>query len=213
MSTLEINNKLDVFFVFSPFILLSFFCLLSIYHLDLKIVIMSIGLYGMLSLYKIALSQLISDNTSLMQNEQYKTLCTSLNTSETPGSSLAMMSFIFMYTFLPMTVNQNYNFPMILTLLAFIIMEFFYKIFVFKCFSGARVPLMAVVFGLLAGMGWFGLINLLGTDYNNLLYYNLSQYNHVQCTRATDVIWECTEDTADEDTAGEVVADEVVAVV
>jgi len=190
INNIEFNNKIDVFFVFSPFILITFFVLLSIFHIDLKIIIMSVGLSSMLYLYKLSLSSYLTRENSSIDSNIYKDLCTSLNTFEIPGSSLAIMAFIFSYTFLPMTVNNNYNYLMIITLLLFIVMEIYYKIFVYKCFN-YQVIIISLIFGLLSGIGWFGFIKLQGDDYNNLLYYNISKFNHVQCTRPTNVTWEC----------------------
>lgn len=190
MYSVEFNNIIDVFFVFSPFILISFFVLLSIYHIDLKIIIMGVGLSCMLYLYGLAAGNYIDRNKTVISDNTYQNLCTSLNTFEMPGSSLAIMAFIFSYTFMPMTINDNYNFLMIITLVLFIAMEIFYKIFVYKCLD-FQVIIISFIFGLLSGIGWFGCIKLLGDDYNNLLYYNISKFNHVQCTRPTNVIWEC----------------------
>ena len=177
----------DLITLFSPFILICFIALLSIFNQDLKAVVLAFGLFILISVLK-----KIGNNITLSDN--YKDFCTMFGVIETPGTSSAIISFIFIYMVLPMLFNEHYNFPLITIFFILYITDFAYRAVKYKCYNMSTI-LLSTVLGLSLGSLYFFAIYYFGEQHNdsyfNLLYFNVSRNNLVQCSNINEKEYTC----------------------
>ena len=182
----QLDKFFDVTVLFSPLILVSSFVIMSIVNHDLKAFVLVLCL-----LFADFLGQNLIATNLPEQSEDYLSFCTMFNVFSYPSSSLIIISFIIIYLLAPMMINGNYN-PLLLTCLATIYsLEVGYKYTRYKCYSLADITISTLL-GFVFGALCFFAIYSLGETYYNLLYFNVSQSNRVQCNRANNVTYECT---------------------
>lgn len=179
------NKIIDILSLFSPFILVSLFVFMSIFYQDLKAVIMLSGIFFMLFVLNTIIGNINTNDSS-----QYIMYCTMFDTLETPGTSTAIISFIFMYMLMPMIYNNQYNPLMLIALLLLWILDIYNKLFQFSCFQKS-FGIIATLIGASIGVAFFLTIYSLGENYYNFLYFNISKNNLVQCSKNTDTEYVC----------------------
>ena len=180
------NKIIDVISLFAPFILISIFVFMSIFNQDLKAMFLLAGIFFMLYILK-----QVSSSSANNDDNQFIIYCSMFNTLETPGTSTAIISFIFMYMLLPMIYNNQYNLLMLISLSLIWILDIYHKLFQYKCFEKS-LGLIATLIGLAAGSGFFFTIYNLGEEYYNFLYFNVSKNNLVQCSKNDDTEYQCS---------------------
>ena len=178
------NKIIDVINLFSPFILVSLLIFMSVYHQDLKALTMLGGL-----LIAIYVLKQTSNNFEELSDESL-IYCTMFNVYETPGTSTIIISYVFMYLLLPMIFNNQYNPLLLLVLGLMYIVDIYYKQFRYKCYSVITL-IIATIIGLSFACGYFFMIYSLGENFYNLLYFNVSKNNLVQCERANKTEYQC----------------------
>ena len=199
---MELGKVFDLLSLFSPFLLVSFMSLLSVYNQDLKALVLIFGIIILIIILKeIGLEFTSQDPAS------YNTFCTMFNIIETPGSSSAVIAFIFMCLFLPMLFNKHYNYFLITTLFILYFSDAFYRAIKYKCYGllGWSTVLLSTLIGLSFGSLYFFGIYMLGEEYYNLLYFNVSKYNRVQCDKLNTREYKC--DVVDEE--GNIIEEEL----
>lgn len=177
---MELGKVFDLLSLFSPFLLVAFIALLSVYNQDLKGLVLIFGLVLLMIILKtIGLS--VDEST----NTEYLKFCTLFDVVETPGSSSAIIAFIFMNMLLPMMFNKHYNGSLITVLFMLYGSDAFYRAVKYKCYGNLSLSttLLSTLVGLSFGALYFFGIYFLGEDYYNLLYFNVSQNNRVQCDK------------------------------
>ena len=183
---MELGKVFDLLSLFSPFLLVSFIALLSVYNQDLKALVLIFGIILLIIILK-------TMGLSVEQNADYDTFCTMFNVIETPGSSSAVIAFVFISMLLPMMFNKHYNGILITVLFLLYFSDAFYRAIKYKCYGSLSMSttLLSTVIGLSFGALYFFAIYFLGEDYYNLLYFNVSKNNRVQCDKLNTREYNC----------------------
>ena len=179
------NKIIDIISLFSPFILISVYVFMSIYYQDLKAVILLSGIF-----FTIYILKQVTEGNITNDDNQYIIYCSMFNTLETPGTSTAVISFIFMYMLLPMIYNNEYNALVLVTISLLWILDIFHKLFQYNCYNKS-IGIIATLIGLSCSSGYFFTIYNLGEEYYNFLYFNVSKNNLVQCNKNDDTEYVC----------------------
>jgi hypothetical protein len=185
------NKVIDIISLFSPFILISVYVFMSIYYQDLKAVILLSGIF-----FTIYILKQVTDDNSTNDDNQFLIYCSMFNTLETPGTSTAIISFVFMYMLLPMIFNNEYNALVLVTIALLWVLDIYHKLFQYNCYNKA-IGLIATLIGLSCSSGYFFTIYNLGEEYYNFLYFNVSKNNLVQCNKNTDTEYVCEYEDSD----------------
>ena len=185
------NKVIDIISLFAPFILVSVFVFMSIFNQDLKALFLLGGIFFMIYILK-----QVTTNNKPNDDSQYVIYCSMFNTLETPGTSIAIISFVFIYMLLPMIYNNQYNTLVIMSISLIWILDIYHKLFQYSCFEKS-LGLIATIIGLACGSGFFFFIYNLGEEYYNFLYFNVSKNNLVQCSKNdnTEYVCEYEDDT------------------
>ena len=188
---MELGKVFDLVAMFSPFLLVSFIALLSVYNQDLKALVLMFGLVMLVAVLK-------TIGLSILENELYKNYCTLFGIIETPGTSTAVISFVLISLVLPMMFNKHYNVVLISVLFVLYFCDTFFRSIKYKCYE-KTTTLLATIVGLSFGALYFFSIYFLGEDYYNLLYFNVSKNNRVQCDKLNTQQYECEEVVEDDE--------------
>ena len=187
------NKIIDIISLFSPFILVSVYVFMSIFYQDLKAVILLSGIF-----FTIYILKQVTDGTSSGDDNQFIIYCSMFNTLETPGTSTAIISFMFMYMLLPMIYNNEYNALVLTTISLLWILDIYHKLFQYGCFDKS-IAIIATLIGLSCSSGYFFTIYNLGEEYYNFLYFNVSKNNLVQCNKNNETEYVCEYEDDNED--------------
>ena len=179
------NKVIDIISLFSPFILISVYVFMSIYYQDLKAVILLAGIF-----FTIYILKQVTEGNASNDDNQFVIYCSMFNTLETPGTSTAVISFIFMYMLLPMIYNNEYNALVLVTISLLWILDIYHKLFQYNCYNKS-IGLIATLIGLSCSSGYFFTIYNLGEEYYNFLYFNVSKNNLVQCNKNNETEYVC----------------------
>lgn len=181
---------------FIPVILVLFFCIMSIFNRDLKAVPFLIGLYFV----HVSLKYFTETMTLgfLLKDDSTREHCRYMyNTLEQPiGISHGIIGYIFTYVFLPMLYNENYNIFLLALLFILFLIDVANRMFRHKCYKNNSTGVSHVIICTLLGASiaastFFILKYYDDPMIDNLLYYNVSQYNKVQCLRNSEVQYRC----------------------
>ena len=190
------NKIIDIISLFSPFILVSVYVFMSIFYQDLKAVILLSGIF-----FTIYILKQVTDGTSSGDDNQFIIYCSMFNTLETPGTSTAIISFMFMYMLLPMIYNNEYNALVLTTIALLWILDIYHKLFQYACYDNS-IALIATLIGLSCSSGYFFTIYNLGEEYYNFLYFNVAKNNLVQCNKNDETEYVCEFEEENEDKNG-----------
>ena len=181
------SNIFDILTFFLPFILIAFITLMSIFNQDLKALVLILGLMFMSYFHKEINTYYIHD---MNKESEYKNMCTLFNIIDPPANTVALISFIFIYFLLPMIHNNHYNPLIITTFIVILSLEMYFKTIVYKCFTPLSI-IISIIIGSTLGASLFYIIYGLGEKYYNLLYFNISKNNRVQCSREKQTEYQC----------------------
>lgn len=202
-----LNHIFNIIAFFSPFLIICFLALMSAFNQDIKALILIIGIIFMSVIHKE-----INQYIPIDKDEKYRELCTLFNYLDPPANSLAILSYIFIYLLLPMIYNRHFN-PVIITAFTiFLGLEAWHKMVIYKCYNRLSVGI-SILIGLTFGSLMFHIIYAMGKDYYNLLYFNISKNNRVQCSRQNTTEYSCNfyddegKQIIDEATGLEILAD------
>ena len=190
------NKIIDIISLFSPFILVSVYVFMSIFYQDLKAVILLSGIF-----FTIYILKQVTEGSSSNDENQFIIYCSMFNTLETPGTSTAVISFMFMYMLLPMIYNNEYNALVLTTISLLWILDIYHKLFQYGCFDKS-IAIIATLIGLSCSSGYFFTIYNLGEEYYNFLYFNVSKNNLVQCNKNDETEYVCEFEEENEDKNG-----------
>jgi hypothetical protein len=179
------NKVIDIISLFSPFILVSVYVFMSIFYQDLKAVILLSGIF-----FTIYILKQVTDGNFNNDDNNFIIYCSMFNTLETPGTSTAVISFMFMYMLLPMIYNNEYNALVLTTISLLWILDIYHKLFQYACFDKS-IAIIATLIGLSCSSGYFFTIYNLGEEYYNFLYFNVSKNNLVQCSKNNETEYVC----------------------
>ncbi len=179
------NKVIDIISLFSPFILVSVYVFMSIFYQDLKAVILLSGIF-----FTIYILKQVTEGNFNNDDNNFIIYCSMFNTLETPGTSTAVISFMFMYMLLPMIYNNEYNALVLTTISLLWILDIYHKLFQYGCFDKS-IAIIATLIGLSCSSGYFFTIYNLGEEYYNFLYFNVSKNNLVQCNKNNETEYVC----------------------
>ena len=186
----HLDKGLDVLSLFAPFLLIASFIFMSLYNQDLKGVVMVFGIFISLKILQTLQGNFKIDDSDV---PQYKEICTLFNTIPTPGSSSLIISFVFTYLLLPMMHNNHYNPMVLISLIVLFFLDIYYKAFRFKCFKHPGVFAVATAIGTSVAISFFYAFFIQGEIAYNLLYFDVSKQNRVQCDRLNTELYECSD--------------------
>tara|TARA_Y100000748_G_C15499552_1_gene489498 strand:+ start:1245 stop:1916 length:672 start_codon:yes stop_codon:yes gene_type:complete len=184
---MDIQKIFDVTALFSPFLLVSFMVLLSIYNQDLKAIVLVFGLIVLTLIVKG--TNFVNENND--DEDNYTAMCTLFNVIEVPGISTAIISFIAMFLILPMIFNKQYNYFLITVMSILLTIDITFRTVKYNCYPKITSVIAAII-GMACAAVYFFTIYYMGEEYYNLLYFNVSKNNLVQCDRSSEEVYECT---------------------
>ena len=194
---------IDKYTRFIPVTLVLFFCIMSIFNRDLKAIPFMIGLYFLhvlLRYFTDTMTLNFSSDSSPMQDDSGD--CYIYGTIEQPKAiSHGIIGYIFTYVFLPMLYNENYNIFLLALLFILFLIDVAKRLYVDNCYGknysdGLVVIIIATMLGASIAASVFFILKYYDDPMiDNLLYYNVSQYNKVQCLRNSEVQYKCQSST------------------
>ena len=155
----------------SPYILISFFVLLSIFNLNAKGIMYSIGAFILAGIVS-SLSQLYIDDGSFKKCNLFGDIL-----NDIPCYSTSLFSYTFIYLFMAMINSDIMNFAVIAVILCLGAADSAVRLHL-KCTNSIGI-LIALVIGLAFGMIWYSFISTIGP---NLLYFEEYVSNKVACS-------------------------------
>lgn len=186
------SNLFNFFSFMTPFLLVFFLVMISIFNMDIKGFIYLGGIL-MASIINIFLMNIIKNNSDPNRNP----LCGILNIPflfstnnlrfDNPSLNSLIISFTISYLVLPMMFNKQMNYMVIVSLFSLFIIDTFSQI-TNKCTKMAGSILGAMV-GFLLGAIYYTLIQQSGNK--NLLYFEEFQSNNVICKRPRKQQFKC----------------------
>lgn len=185
---LTIENVLHLFSFISPFLLAFFLFMTSLFNQNLK---------GLVYLSGVLMSTIF--NVFLMnqiQSPTYEDAAFSCNMFDipfvsqynSPSSSSLFIAFTIAYLVIPMSVNNQLNYPVIASLLCLLSLDVFTKI-INRCTNYAGAILGALI-GFFLGTIWYTLFHI--TGYDSLLYFDELRSDKVMCAKPTKQTFKCS---------------------
>ena len=189
------SKRILILIRFTPIIFVLSFCIMSVFNRDLKAIPLLIGLYIVNFLLKFfGDGNVRADN----EGETTKVNCFIYSDNEDAnGISHAIMGYILTYVLLPMIYNDNYNILILVILLSSYFLDIYNKVFTEGCYGSRKdyaimTVVIASIFGIAVASFMFFFLKFYDDPMiDNLLYYNVSQYNKVQCLRNSEITYTC----------------------
>jgi len=185
---LTLPNIFQLFSTLSPFLLTFFLVMLSIFNTDIKAIVYLSGLLisSILNIFLINHIKSPVDN-----NESFSCNIIDipyLSEYNSPSLSALFISFTLSYLSLPMIYNNQFNYPVLATLLIMLGSDVYNKI-INKC-TTIIGSVYGSLIGLLFGVLWYILFMSTGND--NLLYFGKYTSNNVQCSKPSKQTFKCS---------------------
>lgn len=191
--TLSPTNMFNFFSFMTPFLLVFFLVMISIFNMDIKGIIYLGGIL-IASIINIFFMNIIKSPIDSNRNP----LCGELNIPfvvssgaseryDSPSINSVILCFTMSYLLLPMIFNKQINYVVIITLVSLFIIDSFSQISN-KCSNPAGTLLGSLV-GFVLGSIYYTLIYHSG--YKNLLYFEEFQSNNVLCKRPRKQQFKC----------------------
>lgn len=184
----------DTLIIFAPLILIFMLVFLSIFNQDFKALIFILGLSISLYIFKIS-SPVVYKEDSVYCN-LFK-----LYGIEVHGP--LVYAFIFIMFFLPMMINENYNFLLLIFIAILSFIDIIYRILNCLTKSGSdsgnasflknlfTTILLPLFIGLTSGILWFFLIYYIDPR-GNVLYLDSVRNNKAQCKHTKTNEYTCS---------------------
>jgi hypothetical protein len=187
---LNMANILKYFSMIAPFLITFFMVMLSLFNANFKGFIYLGGVVVLLMIITL-FQNVIKYNPR--SRGQVSRICKVFSFPDPiglysiPQFSSALYSFTFLYLFAPMLSNSMFNFPLLLSILTFYVIDT-----VIKVNSNCTNPL-GVLFGTIMGLVWGGIFFTILYSYSNAdyLYYSDYMSDKVACTRPSNQKFKC----------------------
>ena len=187
------SNIFNFFSFMTPFLLVFFLVMISIFNMEIKGFIYLAGLL-MASIINIGCMNIIKSPAV----DNHNPLCGVLNFPffgqsgsgeryNSPSLNSVVLCFTIAYLLLPMIFNNQMNFMVIITLVSLFIIDTICQIFN-KCTDTAGT-LLGSMLGFILGAGWYTLLYHSGNK--KLLYFEEFQSNKVMCSRPRKQQFKC----------------------
>ena len=184
---LSLANMLNFFSFMSPFLLVFFLVMSSLFNQNLKGLVYLAGVLIASIINIFLMNQIgstIPDDAPLICN--FIELPIQLNYNSPAPTSL-FIAFTIAYLILPMRYNDQMNYFVISALLCLLALDAVTKI-KNTCATNGGVILGTLV-GLILGAIWYTLFHISGFD--SLLYFNELQSNKVMCSKPSKQTFKC----------------------
>jgi hypothetical protein len=188
--TLSLSNLFNFFSFLTPFLIVFFLVMISIFNMDIKGFIYLGGIL-MVSI----INKLLMNIIKSPEIENKNPLCGVLSlpfssTSDrynSPSQNSVIICFTFAYLLLPMIFNNQVNYAVIISFISIFIIDSFSQLSN-SCTNGAGVILGGLV-GIIFGSIFYTLI--FHSGYKNLLFFQEFQSNNVICKRPKKQQFKC----------------------
>jgi hypothetical protein len=185
---LTISNIFQFFSAITPFLLVFFMVMISIFNQSLKGLIYLAGILLSMGINIFLMNRLQNEknpNSSPTCNLFASALTNRYNV---PDINSLLISFTMAYLILPMYYNKQMNYPIITALGSLFAMDGVTRV-MNKC-----TPVLGVVlgglFGFMLGAGWFSLLD--SAKLKNLLYFSEVISNNVVCSKPSESNFVCS---------------------
>ena len=185
--SLTLSNYYNFFSFLSPFLLVFFMIMISVFNMEIKGVIYLGGIL-MASIINALLVNLVKQN----KNSDASPLCGLFNPFpnqdyNSPSYNSLLISFTFAYLLRPMIFNKQINYVVIIVILSLLIMEGFCQVFNL-CTNVVGTILGSLVGFILGSLYYTGIYH---SGYKGLLYFEEFQSNKVICKRPKKQQFKC----------------------
>ena len=182
------SNMLELFSVMSPFLLVFFLIMSSIFNQNLKGLVYLAGLLIAVVINIFLMGQIKSPklpDAAMSCEFAGLPILTGYNS---PAPTSLVIAFTIAYLVLPMKYNNQMNYVILTALLCLFLLDAITKVNK-KCTTGGGSFLGALV-GFLLGLMWYTLFHT--TGYDSLLYFGELQSNNVVCKRPSKQSFKCS---------------------
>lgn len=187
------SNLFNFFSFMTPFLLVFFLVMISIFNMEIKGFIYLAGLL-IASLINILCMNIIKSPASSDRNP----LCGVLNFPfssqgdageryDSPSLNSVILCFTMAYLLLPMIFNNQMNFMVIIVLISLFVIDTISQL-ANKCTNGPGT-LLGAMLGFVLGAGWYTLLYHSGN--RKLLYFEEFQSNNVICSKPRKQQFKC----------------------
>lgn len=187
------SNIFNFFSFMTPFLLVFFLVMISIFNMEIKGFIYLAGLL-MASIINIMCMNIIKNPASNDRNP----LCGVLNIPfatqsgageryNSPSLNSVVLCFTMAYLLLPMIFNNQMNFMVVIALISLFVIDSISQL-TNKC-TDAAGTLLGSMLGFVLGAGWYTLLYHSGNK--KLLYFEEFQSNKVMCSRPRKQQFKC----------------------
>ena len=191
--TLTPSNVFNFFSFMTPFLLVFFLVMISIFNMDIKGIIYLGGIL-MVSIINIFFMNIVKNVADPNRNP----LCGVLNVPfmissganeryDSPSINSVILCFTMAYLLLPMIFNKQVNYIVIITLVSLFIIDSFSQIT--NACSNPAGTLLGSLIGFVLGSIYYSIIYHSGNK--NLLYFEEFQSNNVLCKRPRKQQFKC----------------------
>ena len=190
MITLTVGNIFQLISFTGPLILGFFMVIMSVFNQDIRGIIYLAGVL-IASIINSLLMDLIGEERS---NSAPPLFCSVFNLREaetkykSPSPTMLFLAFTATYLLLPMRSNDEYNYAVIVFLIALVGIDWVTKV-QSGCTSNSGAAL-GILVGVLLGIAWYSTIH--STGYKSLLYFNALNSNKVMCSKPSSQTFKCS---------------------
>tara|TARA_B100000902_G_C27286727_1_gene904843 strand:- start:1398 stop:2009 length:612 start_codon:yes stop_codon:yes gene_type:complete len=184
-----ISNILQLFSTIAPLLLGFFLVMASIFNQNVK---------GLIYLAGVLIASII--NILLMNQlkvpfeiDKAASVCSILEVPymsayNTPSPSAVFIAFTLIYLVIPMSVNKQMNYGILITILCLLGLDIVTKA-IKKCTSWVG-GILGMVVGMVLGACWYAIFHIAGLD--SLLYFDEVSSNNVICSKPSSQTFKCS---------------------
>jgi len=190
MSAIELNlsNLIQLFSTLSPILIGFFFIMLSIVNQSVKGLIYISG-----ALIASVINLILMNVVRSPSNVSASAVCNLIELPfmtryNSPSMSSMFIAFTLAYIILPMKINNQVNYGIIISLLLALGLDGLTKIQ--NGCTNMMGTILGMVVGLILGALWFSLFHITGND--DLLYFNELKSNSVVCKKPSKQTFKCS---------------------
>lgn len=185
----EFSNIFRLISIIAPLMIVFFLVMVSIFNQDLKGLVYLGGLL-IASVINVLFMNIFKKPK--LEGEAYSCNLIELpwlsDYTGLPLQSSLVISFTFLYLFMPMIYNEQTNLPIIISLLTLFFMDGYVKLSD-RCSTILGVVMGGILGGLL-GLVWYTIFHSAGKD--SLLYFDELASNNVICSRPSKQTFKCS---------------------
>lgn len=186
---LSFDNILNGISLLSPILISFFLLMLSIINSDIKAYVYLGGV-----LIALFINYIIVFTIGGKKSENQNPMCNLIDFPffsgyNKPAVTALFLAFTFAYTYMPMKYISSINYPFLITMLAFIVIDAITKL------RNACTDAIGIVIGLLLGffLGVLWFVLFYGTGHKDLLYFGVTPSNkdNTVCSRPSKQTFKC----------------------